>query len=243
MRNAVTALILGIALIIAAALLGSAYKYKYRSAQIVSVTGGAEVNFTSDLIVWTGSYSKKSMVLKEAYAQLKEDENKVRDYLTKQGINPKELVFSAVNIRKEFSNRYDENGRITGNEFTGYALTQTVKVQSKEIGKVEQVSRQVTELIQAGVEFNSAEPSYYYTKLADLKIDLLAKASADGRVRAETIAKNAGSKLGGLKSADMGIFQITGQYSNEEYTWGGTLNTSSREKTASITVKMEFALR
>jgi len=45
-----------------------------------------------------------------------------------------------------------------------------------------------------------------------------------------------------LKKANMGIFQITGKDSNEDYSWGGTFNTSSKEKTASITVKMEFKI-
>ena len=75
-----------------------------------------------------------------------------------------------------------------------------------------------------------------------MKIDLLSKASEDGRLRAETIAEKSDNKLGGLKSADMGVFQIIGQYSDENYTWGGAFNTSNKVKTASITVKMEFEL-
>ena len=69
---------------------------------------------------------------------------------------------------------------------------------------------------------------------------MISKASEDARQRAEMIAQNAGGKLGNIASARMGVFQITGQHSNEDYSWGGTYNTSSREKTASITVKITF---
>ncbi len=152
------------------------------------------------------------------------------------------MVFSAISIDKEFSNRFDENGRITGSEFTGYNLKQNVTVDSKDIEKVEKISREVTELIQSGIEFNSSSPSYYYTKLSELKIDLLAKASADAKQRAETIAKNSGSGLGSIKNANMGVFQITGQNSDEDYSYGGAFNTSSKNKTASITIKIEYAV-
>ena len=97
-------------------------------------------------------------------------------------------------------------------------------------------------MIESGIEFNSSPPSYYYTKLSELKVDLLAKASADAKQRAETIAKNAGSSLGKIKKATMGVFQITGQNSNEDYSYGGAFNTSAKNKTASITVKIDFAV-
>ena len=73
-------------------------------------------------------------------------------------------------------------------------------------------------------------------------MDLLAKASADGKQRAEIIAKNAGSSLGKLKNANLGVFQITGKNTDEDFSYGGTFNTSSRNKTGSITIRMEFAV-
>jgi hypothetical protein len=69
---------------------------------------------------------------------------------------------------------------------------------------------------------------------------MISKATEDARIRAEKIAFNSGGKLGDLISAKMGIFQITGQNSNEDYSWGGTFNTSSKKKTASITIKLKY---
>lgn len=62
----------------------------------------------------------------------------------------------------------------------------------------------------------------------------------DARLRAEKIAEFSGGKIGKIVSAKMGVFQITGQNSNEDYSWGGTFNTSSKEKTASITMKLVY---
>jgi hypothetical protein len=124
--------------------------------------------------------------------------------------------------------------------FTGYTLTGNVRVESKDIDRVEKLSREITELLEKGIELNSNVPEYYYTKLNELKIDLLAKASEDAKTRAETIAKNSGGSLGGIKKATMGVFQITGKNSNEDYSYGGAFNTSNREKTASITLKVDY---
>lgn len=242
MRAYLNTIILAIAIIIFAIVAGGAYKYKFKSQDKIVVNGGAEKDFVSDLVVWTGNYSRSSFDLKEAYATLKSDEAAIRNYLTKKGIAPTELVFSSINITKNFANRFDAQGRVTETTFSGYSLTQNVKVESKNIDKVEAISREVTELIQQGIEFNSTEPAYYYSKLSELKIDLLAKASEDAKNRAESIAKNAGSSLGELKSANMGVFQITGKNSDEEYSYGGTFNTSSKNKTAKITLKTEYSV-
>ena len=243
MKKVLPSVIIGITVIVAAIVLGGAYKYKYRQQQTIEVNGGAEINFSSNLIVWTGSFSRKAESLEKAFSDLKIDEQKVRQFLQAEGINMKDVIFDAVNISKDYDNKYNNEGRITGSVFSGYTLTQSIKVQSKDIDNVEKVSREITGLIQSGVAFNSNAPAYYYTRLADLKIDLLSKATAAGRQRAETIAKNSGQSLGTLKSADMGVFQIIGQYSNESYSWGGAFNTDSKEKTASITVKMSFAVK
>jgi hypothetical protein len=238
----ITAAIIGLAFIIGLFVVGNAYKSRAKSQENISVTGSAEKDFVSDLIVWKGSYSRKSMDLKNAYAELKDDENAIRTYLSAKGVQNKEMVFSSVNINKEFNYPTDANGRSLGQQFTGFNLTQTVRIESKDVDKINQLSREATELIQKGIEFNSQAPLFYYTKLTEIKMDLLAKASADGKQRSEIIAKNAGSSLGKLKKATLGIFQITGKNTDEDYTYGGAFNTSSLNKTGSITIRMEFAV-
>jgi hypothetical protein len=241
MRVVAATVISGFCVIIAFWVVSSAIKYRTTSTETIMVTGLAEKDFASDLIVWNGSYARKSLDLKNAYATLKQDETTIRQYLRGKGIADVEMVFSSVVINKEFNTKTDENGRAAAQEFTGYNLTQTVKVESINVDKIEKISREVTELIESGIELNSSPPDYYYSKLTDVKIDLLGKASADARSRAETIAKNSGSSLGKLRKANMGVFQITGKNSNEDYSYGGAFNTSQKNKTGSITIKMEFA--
>ena len=179
-------------------------------------------------------------MLKDAYAALDSDREKIKNYLVLKGIKPDEIVFSAVNFNKDFDYMYNENGSTKQQTFTGFNLTQTVTIQSKDVNKIEEVSRQSSELINSGVEFYSNPPEYYYTKLAALKIMMIAEATKDARVRAESIAENAAAGLGNLKKSDMGVFQITGQNSSEDFSYGGSFNTVSKNKTANITVKLVY---
>jgi hypothetical protein len=241
MKSNLTAAIAALGLIITAFVLANAYKYRFRSAEEISVVGLAEVDFTSDLIVWNGSFERKAMNLRDAYTALKNDETAIRTYLKEKGVPDSSVVISAVSIDKEFENAYDSRGNVAS-VFSGYKLSQRVKIQSKDMDRVEALSRQVTELIEKGIEFKSEAPRYYYTQLANLKMDLLAKASEDAKLRAETIARSVNSSLAKLKKANMGVFQITGKNSDEDYSYGGTFNTADKQKTASITIRMDYRL-
>lgn len=242
MNNQLKLVIAAATALLSVLIIANAYKYKFKQNETITVTGLAEKDFVSDQIVWSGSYSRKTMDLKEAYALLKQDEQNIKAYFSTKGIEASEIVFSAVSIEKEYESSYYQAANVTMNRFSGYKLTQTVTIDSKDLEKVEKVSREVTELIEQGIELNSSAPSYYYSKLSELKVDLLAKASADAKLRAETISKNSGSNLGAIKNAAMGIFQITGKNSNEEFSYGGAFNTTSKIKTASITIKIDFAV-
>ncbi|WP_262915343.1 SIMPL domain-containing protein [Niabella ginsengisoli] len=85
--------LIAVALVIGAFVIAGAYKYKFKNTQTIRVTGSAGVDFTSDLIVWNGSYSRNDYDLKAAYAQLKSDENNIKSYLTRKGIKQSEIYF------------------------------------------------------------------------------------------------------------------------------------------------------
>lgn len=121
-------------------------------------------------------------------------------------------------------------------------MIQTVKIESTNVELIENVSREITELLNLGVQFNSFPPRYYYTKIADLKIAMISKATEDARLRAVKIAENSGENLGDLNGASMGVFQITGQNSGEDYSWSGAYNTQDKNKTASITMRLEYEI-
>lgn len=243
MKTHINSLIIAIAIVVTAFTFSNAFKNRNKTTNAISVIGLGSKNFVSDLIVWSGSFTRKSVNLKDAYAELDKDRENIKSYLVGKGIKAENIVFSAVDINKEFDEVRDNAGNTIKSTFTGCRLKQTVQIESNEVEKVEGISRQVSELINSGIEFYSNNPQYYYTKLAELKIEMIAEATKDANNRAKKIAENAGSRVGRLKSADMGVFQIVAQNSSEEYSWGGSFNTTAKRKTATITVKLNYETR
>ncbi|MFV9482642.1 SIMPL domain-containing protein [Christiangramia sp. ASW11-125] len=236
-----SAIIFAIAIMVAAYFLGDAYVSRANPDGVISVTGSGSENFVSDLIVWEGRFSRNSPNLEAAYNQLDQDKNIVRSYLIGKGIKDENIVFNSVQTNEQQENQY-QNGNYVGSIFKGYELMQPVKIESSNVELIENVSREITELLNKGVQFNSSPPRYYYTKIADLKIEMISKATEDARLRAEKIAANSGENLGDLKSANMGVFQITGQNSGEDFSWSGAYNTADKNKTASITMRLEYEI-
>jgi hypothetical protein len=243
MKTNLTAILFSIAIVIAAIVLGSSYVKRAKMEGTINVTGLGEKDFISDLIVWEGYFSKDRPDLKSASTELSLDKKQIEEYLQRNGISEDEIVFSAVEINEQSRPKYSNDGKYIGEEFSGYRLTQSIQITSNDINKIEDISRKITELINEGIQFYSQAPRYYYTKLADLKLELISSATEDARARAEKISEKSGGEIGKLVSAQMGIFQITGQNSSEEYSWGGTFNTSSREKSASITMKLTYQIK
>jgi hypothetical protein len=242
MKKHLNPILFSLAIVIAAYILGQAVINRNQTNGQIAVTGLGTTNFTSDLIVWEGSFNAEARDLKEAYNQLENSKRIISEYLKGKGVKDSELVFNAVTSTKNLENKYSNDGKYVGQEFLGYILTQSIKIESKNVETIEKISREITELLNKGINFYSQAPRYYYTQLADLKIEMISKATSDAHSRAEKIAVNSGSILGDLKSAKMGIFQITGQNSGEDYSWGGTFNTSSKKKTANITMKLIYEI-
>jgi hypothetical protein len=238
----ISAIIFGLSIILAAVFLGNAYVKRASPPQLISVTGLGTQNFTSDLVVWEGTFVTFNSDLRSAFEKLNKDKEVVDQYLRSKGIAAESIIFNSVQTIEQRDNKY-ESGNYVGSIFRGYELSQSVQIESTDVANVEKVAREITELLNKGVQLTSSPPRYYYTQLADLKIEMISKATEDARIRAEKIAENSGSNLGDLISARMGVFQITGQNSDEDYSWGGAYNTSAKKKTASITMRLEYQVK
>jgi hypothetical protein len=245
MKNLLNTIIVCISVIICVIIFSiSIITLKTAQNDYIFVTGSATKSFVADLIVWRGSFSKKALTTKEAYDKLKNDTAAVKQYLINNGVLENDIVFSSIEISENYEHEYNQDGRITKAIFVGYTLIQGITIESTEVDKIEKISRDITELIDLGVEFLSMSPEYYYTKLDELKIDLIAKSAENTRIRAETIVKETGSKISKLRSASLGVFQITPENSStDNYSYEGSYDVSSKNKTAFITTRLEYLLK
>lgn len=235
----VTSTIIGVSIVLTAVLLANAYTFKYRSQNRLTATGLGEKEFTSDLIVWRGRLVAQNTTVQNGYAQLEADKQKVQAYLRDKGIPDSAVLFLFTNVNPVTESKYSQ-GNYMGERFVGYSLTQDFKIESNDVTAVENVSREISSLLAQGVQIESTPPEYFYSKLSDLKQQLIEQATADARARIENMATQSGARLGRLANGRLGVFQITEANSNEAWTAGGAYNSSSKHKKASITVRLEY---
>ncbi|HEY0659472.1 MAG TPA: SIMPL domain-containing protein [Pyrinomonadaceae bacterium] len=229
---------LAIGLVLSSFILGWFYTNTKKGDEAVTVTGSARKRIKSDLVVWSAGVSYQAPQLADAYRSLSENIPRVKQYLIGKGIAENQITISSIStvtLKKQ-----DENGGETS-EITGYSLRQQIEVRSNEVDKIAQIAREATELINQGILIESNSPQYYYTLLGDLKIEMLGEAAKDAKTRAERIADSTGNKIGAVRSARMGVMQITAADSTE-VSDAGISDTTTIDKDVTAVVNISFAV-
>jgi uncharacterized protein len=246
-----TSLIIGAAIVLTAWILGKSFKNRNENLDAISVIGLGTKDFISDEILWSGNFATNSSDIKTAYSKIISDQKIVSNFFIAKGFKASEFTFGAVNFQKKFREiRIENSENINQNKveqiFDGYEATQTIDFSAKKnpelMKRIEDVSSKTSELINSGIELTSNMIQYTYSNLPSLKQSLIENATKDASERANKIVKTADGSLGKLKVASMGVFQITGQGSTEDDSYGGNNDTFSKNKTARITVRLEYEL-
>ena len=230
---------LAIGLIVSSMILSWAYTGTKKSEEAITVTGSAKKRIKSDLVVWNAGVATQSAEPREAYKLLADYVDRIKKYLVEKGVSADQITVSSISTTALMKTD-DVLGRPT-NEITGYSLKQTVSVTSQDVDRVAQISRESTELINQGILLASSAPQFYYTKLGDLKIEMLGEAAKDAKARADRIAESTGSSIGSIRSAKMGVMQITAPESTEVSDYGVN-DTTSIEKDVNAVVNVSFAV-
>ncbi|MEO7674018.1 MAG: SIMPL domain-containing protein [Pyrinomonadaceae bacterium] len=229
---------LAIGIIISSLILGWSYKNSKKGDEAITVTGSAKKRITSDLVLWSAGVSAQAPQLGEAYKQLSDNIPKIKQYLLSKGIPEDQMTVSSISTTTIKGK--DSSGNETS-EITGYLLSQQIEVRSVDVAKISTIAREATELINQGILIESSAPKYYYTKLGDLKIEMLGEAAKDAKERAERIASSTGNSIGSVKSAKMGVLQITAADSTDVSDYG-VFDTTTIEKDMTAVVNVSFAV-
>lgn len=234
--NAAAALAVG--LVISSLILGWSYRGSKKADEAITVTGSAKRRITSDLVVWSAGVSAQSPQLADSYKKLTDDIPRIKQYLIGKGIAEDQMTVSSITTTT-LKGR-DSSGNETS-EITGYSLSQQIEVRSADVAKIAQVAREATELINQGILVESSAPRYYYTKIGDLKVEMLGEAAKDAKERAEKIASSTGNSIGSVRSARMGVLQITAADSTDVSDYG-VYDTSTIDKDMTAVVNVSFAV-
>lgn len=240
-------IVVSIAIVIVGYTLSSAWeRVKMRPPdRTIEVTGSAKKRIVSDLIEWSASIETEDADRTKAYQALHGHTDKALAYLKGQGVKDEELSVSAANVQELYDTEYVGTGadRVERTVFRGYSTKLTISVRSTDVARVERLSREITQLLEQGVPIDSSAPAYYYTKLGELKIEMLAEAAKDARVRASNmVEQTGGAGLGKLRAADMGVINVNPANSTST-SWDGNNDTTSLEKDIITIVHVTFELR
>ncbi len=205
------ALIIGISFLIGVVIFTRTWKSSQNANQTINVTGSAKIDIVSDLGFLRGTISVQSSTSENAYLELNRQKPILVSYLNNKGFAKDKIEFFTINNYPVYE--MNQQGYSTG-RVIGYVYSQRIEIQSTDVNKIKDLSLDITSLIQKGVSFNVEQPEYHYTKMADLKIEVQAAAAKDAMVRAQKIAEATDRELGPMRSARMGVLQITPKFSN-----------------------------
>ena len=227
---------LAVGLVAASFVVSGAMERIKRAGDTITVKGYAEVRVTSDTASWAGNLVARARTLPEAYAIIERSTARTTAFLTSQGIGVDQITAEPVNVMPRY--RVTERGQSTG-EVASYELNRQVRIAGGNVAAIASAARKVTDLVREGVEIMSFSPQYFVSDLDKVKLDLLGAATRDARQRAEMFAANSGVRVGGLKDAQQGVFQITTPNSVEVAGYG-MYDTSTIDKSVKAVITARF---
>ena len=175
--------------------------------RIVSVRGLAEREVQADHVIWPLVYETTSDNLQEAMSDINRGNNKIRQWLIKHGVKPADISMGAPQIRDR-ATQYD-------GDYKGlrYKASCTTTVSTRDVALVRQLIPQLGQLVEMGVAISAedydSQVQYEFTSLNKIKPQMIEEATKNARTAGEKFARDSDSKLGKIKDATQGLFDIS----------------------------------
>jgi uncharacterized protein len=228
----IASIVIGVVMIICAFIIRSTLIHVKGFGRTITVTGAAYKPIESDYASWEGEIKVISSTIENAYLKLEQDLLKLKEFMIEQDLSEEAYEFKHVNIGRQ----YDRFGQPQE-----YILTQRFELEMGDVQRVRNLSLEASSLIEKGVELNSYNPRYIYTKLDDIKLEMIKAATENAKLRAQQLAETTGKKVGAPTSARVGVFQIRPQHS-QEVSGYGISDVSSIKKEIACTVHISFLI-
>lgn len=188
------------------ALMGVAIGEARKADRYVTVRGFSEREVEANLAIWPLVYNAVGNDLARVQADLDEDAAAIRAFLLARGFSAAEATLSAPRVT-DFEAQWTSGERPVNR----YMAEATITLRTAKVTGVTEAMQASTDLVKQGVallrsyEYN---PLFLYTELNAIKPEMIAAATVDARRAAEQFAKDSGSRVGAIRSAQQGYFQI-----------------------------------
>ncbi|KEO55659.1 MULTISPECIES: SIMPL domain-containing protein [Thalassospira] len=175
--------------------------------RFVTVKGLAERDVVADRAVWPITYVATDDVLQNAQAKIESDTTALLAFLETHGITKDMTELQSLQVTDQLAQSY-RSGPIESR----YIVSQTIQVRTDKIDAVVAATQDIGKLLQGGIVLGgqgyNPGPSFMFTKLNDIKPEMIAAATANARESAQQFATDSGGHLGGIRRATQGLFQI-----------------------------------
>jgi hypothetical protein len=215
------ALILGLFIFLGLTSLGymlgnSAIKFK-EYERTVTVKGLSEREIEADIVIWPIQFTATGNNLEELYEAINGNTIKISEFLAGKGVAKKEISFTTPSITDKSAQQYGNQARA---EFR-YTAMQTVTVYSHDIDSVRKVMGELSELGKQGIVFTGgnyqSQTEYLFTRLNEIKPEMIEEATRKAREVAEKFAVDSKSTLGKIRKATQGQFSINARDKNNPH--------------------------
>lgn len=180
-------------------LLGDGLRRAKMAERSVTVRGVSERDVTADLATWSVSFSDEGTSLEPVQSSVDAKSRAVRQFFQNAGFKPEDISDTAINASSNFDRDRKEE-RVT--------VSRSIQLRSRDVMRVRAAYARQSELIRAGVPINGSNVNYVFTKLNDLKPEMIAEANRNARRSAEQFARDSGSDVGAIKNASQGYFSV-----------------------------------
>ncbi len=207
----------------------------------ITVTGASTERIESDMAKWDIKVQTKGSSQIDSYQNHTKSMQKTINFLTSNGVKTNDYqtveLGPATTSKKVTKN--NKTGKIIS---TNWLTSQWIEIESTDVDNINSVHRKISKLLGQGVMVKPSSPKFTFTKLAGKRIDMLAKATKDARIRAEAIVRETGSELGSVKKVNTGVFQITVPNSTRVSSWG-SYDTSTIKKDITAVMGVTFTVK
>lgn len=208
------ALILGLCvgggLAVAGVYLGLSLKESRKPQRVVSVRGLAEREVDADLAIWPISYSETSNDLADLYNRIVEKRKIITGFLADAGFDAADISFSAPQVSDQHAREFGDGRSKPAFRYLGKA---TVTVRSGKVALIKKTMELSGSLVGKGIvivaESWESKTEFFFKGLNTIKPQMIEEATKNARAAAEKFAADSGSKLGKIRSASQGLFEIT----------------------------------
>lgn len=170
--------------------------------------------------------------------------NQAVKFLKEQGFTDTDREITDISVNERTEYYVDEFGKDRSRK-NGYNATRSIVLSTKDLPKLQKALAQIQFLRAENEAIDFSNPDYYLENLEEIKRDLIAKATQDAYVRAEEFAKTSNVKVGLLRSASQGSFDIKSTRPNTEDSddsYGGSYDTSTIDKKVRLVVTIQYAI-